>query len=161
MYILVEIDGVLKDQNDTPIRTGVIMASTLTAYNRLTYISDTSEDEALRWLDTHKIVDFDQIVDSSVALVDEDLYKRQITFARAKGPVELFITADPSHWVYAFDQGIPSVLFGSPEYSRPEFRPDAPKRVRSWTDVEAAIDKQNALRTQDLRLTRTESLNFE
>ena len=137
------------------------MASTLTAYNRLTYMTASAEDEAIRWLDTHKIVEFDNIIDKSVGLVDEPLSKRQLIFARSRGPVELFITGDPSMWVFAFEQGIPSVLFGAPEYARPEFRPDAPKRVRSWDEVQEAVDKQNALRTQDLRLSRTESLNFE
>ncbi|CAB5219012.1 hypothetical protein UFOVP221_16 [uncultured Caudovirales phage] len=137
------------------------MASTLTAYNRLTYMTSSTEEEAIRWLDTHKIVDFDSIIDKSVDLIDVPLGQRQLTFARAQGRVELFITGDPKMWVYAFEQGIPSVLFGHPDYSRAEFRPDAPKRVRSWDDIQEAIDKQNTIRTQDLRLTRTESLNFE
>lgn len=161
MYILVELDTVLKTQEDRPIPAGVIMASTLTAYNRLTYMTASAEDEAIRWLDTHKIVEFDNIIDKSVGLVGETLSKRQLIFARSRGAVELFITGNPSMWVFAFEQGIPSVLFGAPDYARPEFRPDAPKRVRSWDEVQEAVDKQNAIRTQDLRLTRTESLNFE
>jgi hypothetical protein len=41
-----------------------------------------------------------------------------------------------------------------------EFRPDAPKKVRSWDDIVAAVDKQNELRTKDARLARTDSINF-
>jgi hypothetical protein len=52
-------------------------------------------------------------------------------------------------------------MFGAPSYTRPEFRPDAPKRLRAWNDIEKAIEEQNALRTQDARLSRTEALNFE
>jgi len=161
VYILVELDTVLKNQQDKPIPTGVILASTLTAYNRVMYMTGSTEEDAIRWLDTHKIVDFDRIIDKSVGLVDVPLGHRQLTFARAQGRLELFITGDPALWVYAFEQGIPSVLFGHPDYSRAEFRPDAPKRVRTWDEVQVAIDKQNTLRTKDMRLSRTESLNFE
>jgi hypothetical protein len=53
------------------------------------------------------------------------------------------------------------MMFGVPSYTRPEFRPDAPKKVRAWSDIEAAIAKQNELRTKDIRLTRTETTKFE
>jgi hypothetical protein len=161
MFIFVELDGVIKDHNDTPIPTGVLMVSTLTVYNRLTYLTSGTREEAERWLNVSKIVDFDNIIDKTVSLVDEPLAERQLKLARSRGPVELFITANPATWKYAFEQGIPSVLFASPDYTRPEFRPDAPKRMRSWDSIEAAIAEQNALRTQDARLSRTEALNFE
>jgi hypothetical protein len=112
-------------------------------------------------LDTNKVVDFDKIIDASAGLVNEDLGQRQINFARSLGPIDLFITNNPSLWSYAFDQGIASVMFGVPNYTRPEFRPDAPKRVRAWNDIEKSIEEQNVLRTNDARLSRTEALNFE
>jgi hypothetical protein len=73
----------------------------------------------------------------------------------------LFITNDPTLWAYAFDLGIPSVMFGVPSYTRVEFRPDAPRERRTWSDIEEAIKKQNALRTNDARISRTEALNFD
>ena len=96
-----------------------------------------------------------------MALVDENLAERQINVARARGRIDLFLTNNPTMWAYAFDQGIVPLMFGVPSYTRPEFRPDAPKRVRAWTDIEEAIRKQNELKTQDARLSRTEGLNFE
>jgi hypothetical protein len=112
-------------------------------------------------MNQNKIVDFDLVLDSSVGLEGEDLVERQLSVARAKGPIDLFITANPEHWVYAFNHGIPCVMFGVPAYQRVEFRPDAPKRVRSWNQVVEAIEKQNEARTKDARLSRTEGLNFE
>jgi hypothetical protein len=120
-----------------------------------------TEAQAKQWLDVNKIVDYDKLVDSSVALAGENLPERQIQYARARGKVDLFITNNPTMWAYAFGQGIACVMFGVPSYTRPEFRPDAPKRVRAWNDIEKAIEEQNALRTQDARLSRTEALNFE
>jgi hypothetical protein len=52
-------------------------------------------------------------------------------------------------------------MFAAPAYIRPEFRPDAPKRIRSWGEIEEAIERQNVALTQDIRASRTEALNFE
>jgi hypothetical protein len=161
MQILVELDGVLRDKDESVIPIGVIMYGTLTVYNRMTIISSMSEADTKRWLDINKVVDYDLIIDNSVYLVDENPQERQINFARARGGIDLFITGNPKLWAYAFDMGIPSVMFGVPSYTRVEFRPDAPKKVRAWNDIEQAIEKQNEMRTQDARLIRTEALNFE
>jgi hypothetical protein len=161
MHILVELDGVIRGKNSDPIAPGIIMVGSLSGWNQLTFMSDTSEPETLAWLNGNKVVDFDRIIDNAVYLNDEDLCERQIKVARSRGSIDLFITNNPKNWAFAFDLGIPSVMFAVPSYTRPEFRPDAPKRVRAWNDIEDAITKQNELRTQDARLTRTESLNFE
>jgi len=161
MQILVQLDGVLKGPDDALIPTGVIMYGTLTVYNRMTIMSSMSEADTKRWLDVNKVVDYDLIIDNSVYLVDENPEERQIKFARSQGGIDLFITGDPHLWAYAFDMGIASVMFAVPSYTRVEFRPDAPKKVRAWAEIEEAIEKQNELRTQDARLIRTETLNFE
>lgn len=161
MQIVVEIDGVLMGANDAPIATGVLMVGTLTVYNRMTFLSSGSSAETQRWMNQNKVVDYDLVLDNSVGLEGEDLVERQLNVARTKGPIDLFITANPDHWVYAFNHGIPCVMFGVPAYQRVEFRPDAPKRARSWDNIVEAVAKQNEIRTKDARLTRTESLNFE
>ena len=161
MHILVDIDGVLRGQKEEPIGTGILMVGTLSVYNSLTLMGTGTEAQIKYWLDNNKVVDYDRIIDETVSLVDEDLKERQIKLARSKGPVDLLITNSPSLWAFAFDMGIPSAMFGVPSYTRVEFRPDAPKKVRAWSEIEEAIKQQNILRTQDARLTRTETLNFE
>jgi len=162
MHIVVELEGVLQGaQNQDPISTGAKMVGALSAYNQITLITDMAADDCERWLNENKVVDFDNIIDKSVKLPTEDLKPRQLTLARAKGGVELFITSNPELWAFAFDMGIPSVMFGVPSYLRPEFRPDAPKSVRSWNDIENAIRRQNEERTKDARLIRTETVRFE
>lgn len=161
MNIVVELDGVLRGyRNDEPIAVGTLVVGALSAYNQITFITDLSEPEAKQWLNENKVVDFDRIIDSSVGLEGEDLKQRQLNLARAKGGIGLFITSNPSLWAYAFDQGIPSMMFGVPSYLRAEFRPDAPRKVRSWNEIEEAISKQNAQRTEDARLIRTETVRF-
>jgi hypothetical protein len=161
MQILVDLNGVLKGKSDEPISTGIILVGTLSVYNRILFVADTTEAEAKQWLNLNKVVDYDVIFDSSFGLAGENLIERQIKVARSRGPIDLFITNNPSNWAFAFDLGIPSVMFGVPEYTRPEFRPDAPRRLRAWNDIEEAIHKQYTLRTEDARLSRTEGLMFE
>jgi hypothetical protein len=161
MHIVVDLDGVLRGfRNDEPIAAGALVTGALSAYNQITFITELSPARVKQWLDENKVVDFDNIIDSSVGLEGEELKKRQIRHARARGPIDLLITANPSLWAFAFEQGIPSMMFGVPTYLRPEFRPDAPKKVRAWTEIEDAISKQNALMTQDKRLIRTETVRF-
>lgn len=162
MHVVIDLDGVLKgDQNDEPILTGIQFVGALSAYNKISFITDFSKGEAEQWVNMNKIVDFDNIYDSSLHLEGDNLKERQLRFARSRGPIDLFITSNPALWVFAFDLGIPSMMFGVPGYIRPEFRPDAPKKVRSWDQIQEAVKKQNELRTKDARLTRSEGVNFQ
>jgi hypothetical protein len=147
--------------DDKPIAPGILLHASLAAHNQMTIMSDWSEAQTIQWMDANKIVDFDKIIDRSVHLEGELLQERQIRLARATQPIDLFITNNPTLWAFAFDLGITSIMFGVPSYTRPEFRPDAPKQVRAWDDITSAIEKQNALRTQDVRLTKSEGFRFE
>jgi hypothetical protein len=140
---------------------GIIMVAQLAAYNQLIFMTELSEAEAQQWINVNKVVDYDRLIDSSIRLVDEPLKQRQLKAARANGNIDLVITHDPEFWAYAFEQGIPCMMFGVPSYTRVEFRPDAPKKVRAWTEIEEAIRKQNEIRTKDARLTRSEGVRFE
>jgi hypothetical protein len=138
------------------------MVGTLSALHKITILSSLNSRGTKHWLDSNKIVDMDDVIDSSVGLTDEVLTERQIKLARSRGAVDLFITGNPTMWAFAFDMGIPAVMVGQPSYLRPEFRPDAPKRLRAWNDIEEAVRKENIRRTNDARLTRTdEGLRFD
>jgi hypothetical protein len=161
MHIVVDLDGTLRGfRNDEPIAAGILITGALSAYNQITFITDLSEARINQWLDENKVVDFDNVISSAVHLEGEVLKERQIKHARARGPIDLFITANPTLWAFAFEQGIPSIMFGVPTYLRAEFRPDAPKSVRAWDDIVEAVAKQNALMTKDKRLVRTETVKF-
>jgi len=161
MHILVDIDGVLRSRNDEPISAGIQMVGALSSWNQLTFMTSTSAADTQQWLDVNKVVEYDRLVDSSAGLVGEDLAQRQINVSRSRGAIDLFITNDPNRWAYAFGEGLPSIMFGVPSYTRPEFRPDAPKKMRAWDEIEKSIEEQNIQRTKDARLSRTEALNFE
>jgi len=161
VYIVVELEGVLQGEfKQDPIATGTLMVGALSAYNQITFITDMSRDDAEKWFNEHKVVDFDHIIGKEVTLAGENLKQRQLNLARAKAGIGLFITSNPALWAYAFDQGIPSVMFGVPSYLRPEFRPDAPKKLRSWSQIEESVRRQNEMMTKDARLIRTETIRF-
>lgn len=67
--------------------------------------------------------------------------------------LELFIDANPAAVARALELGITGLVFASPKYLRPEFRPDAQTRVRAWDEIEAEIGRQNALRTGEPLVT--------
>jgi hypothetical protein len=161
MQIIVDLDGVLRGpRNDEPISQAIQIVGALSAWNQITLLTEMTTAEATQWLNQNKVVDFDHIFDKSYHLEGEVLKFRQLTQARAKGRVDLVITADPKLWVFAFEQGIPAMMFGMPDYLRAEFRPDAPKKIRAWDDIVESVKKQNEMRTKDARLTRTETFRF-
>jgi len=162
VHIVVDLDGVLRGhRNDEPIMQGLQTVGALSSWNKVSFITELSKEAANQWINVNKIVDFDYLIDSSVGLEGEVLKHRQINHLRSKGAIDILITADPSLWAHGFDQGLACMLFGVPTYTRPEFRPDAPKKVRSWTDIEVSIAKQNELRTKDARITRGDGVRFE
>jgi hypothetical protein len=162
MQILVELEGVMRGQKDEPIPNGIVLVAQLAAYNQILIMSELTEAEATQWMNANKVVDYDMLMDSSLQRVDEPLKNRQLLYARARGNVEMVITNDPTFWAFAFEQGLTAIMFGVPSYTRVEFRPDAPKKVRAWAEIEDAIRKQNELRTQDKRLSQgSEGFRFE
>ena len=161
MKILVELDGVLRGRGDLPISTGIILSGSLSTHNRISFFSSQPFTEMKYWLDSNKIIDYDNLIDNSVALPDEDLKQRQLKVARAKGLAEMVVTSDPALWTFAFEQGIPVILFAVPAYTRPEYRPDAPTSVRSWDSITQAIAKQAVLLAEDARTSKVEELNYE
>lgn len=75
-----------------------------------------------------------------------------ITAVRALGyDLEYFVDADPSGAAQAMSIGQTALLFASPSYARPEFRPDAPKELRKWSDIEEEAVRQRSLLATDER----------
>lgn len=162
MHIIVELEGVLKGavKND-PIAEGVLITGAMSAFNQITFITEMAFKDAERWLNENKVVDFDNIVDRSIGLPGENLKQRQLTHVRSQGKVGLFITSNPEMWKFAFDAGIPVLLFGVSQYFSTEFRPDVPQARKTWSQIEESVRKNNEIRTQEARQIRTETVRFE
>lgn len=133
----------------------------LTANHRVILVTSRDRRDAEHWLASHGIIDYDDIIDSSVALEGEDLRKRQITIARSQGGVELYIDSDPAMCAWVFEQGITAMVFAHPSYLPVGSRPDAPKQIRAWNEVENSIKKINIAKSLDKRLNNDDLANWE
>lgn len=82
-----------------------------------------------------------------------DTRMRQLQLLRGQGNVEMMIDADPKVVAKALHQGVPSLLFSHPSYSRPEHRPDVSTadRIRPWSAITEEVELQRVLAVTDSR----------
>ena len=150
MNVLLNLDGVLSSESGEPIRAGVILYYALSNAHRVSIITSRQTDDAEQWLQNHGIINYDELIDVEAHLEGEDLKKRQFLMARSKAPLEMYVDSDPSMCAWAFEtQNVTSLLFSHPGYVRVENRPDAPKKVRRWSDIEAAVNRVNAAKAKE------------
>lgn len=149
MNILLTLDGVLSSESGEPNRTGVLLYYALNEGHRVTIITSKTKPDAEQWLKSHGIIGYDDLVGNEIYLEGEDLRKRQFLLSRSKSPLELYVDTDPSMCAWVFEaQRVPILLLGHPSYLPVESRPDAPLKIRKWSDIEAAIDKANVAKSE-------------
>lgn len=150
MNILVNLDGVLSSESGEPIRAGVQLYYALNAGHRVALMTTRKEDDAKAWLTLHGIINYDDLITMSYKLGDDDLKKRQFLLSRSRAPIEMFVDSDPAMCAWVFEtQNVTSLLFSHPGYVRVEHRPDAPKKVRAWSEIEASVNRVNIARAKE------------
>jgi len=150
MNILVSLDGVLSSDTGEPIRAGVMLYYALNLNNRVALVTSRKTEDAEHWLQSHGIINYDDLIDYSFNLEGEDLKKRQFVISRSRAPIEMYVDADPAMCAWVFEQqGIPAIVFMNPGYLAVEHRPDAPKKVRTWNQIEESINRVNVARSKD------------
>ena len=150
MNILVALDGVLSSESGEPIRAGVVLYYALNANHRVALMTSRKKDDAEHWLHSHGIIGYDDLIDDSMKLEGEELKRRQFVMSRSRAPIEMYVDSDPEMCAWVFEkQGIPIILFNDPSFLPIEWRPDAPKKVRAWNEIEASITRVNVARSQD------------
>lgn len=148
MNVLVFLDGVLKNDSAAPVVQGVALFRSLQAQRRTLILCDDKERTEI-WLRENKLVQIDDLISSKELGLDTPL--KLIDHCRSAGPVDLVVTADPEVATQTLESGLTTLLFLSPKYIRPEFRPDSNKGVKSWADLQAEVDKQAELYREDPR----------
>ena len=150
MNILVSLDGVLSSDSGDPIRAGVMLYYALNINNRVAIMTSRKEEDAKHWLNSHGIINYDDLIDYSYHLEGEDLKKRQFVMSRSRAPIELYVDSDPTMCAWVFEeQGIPAIMFMNPGYLSVERRPDAPKKVRTWDQIQESIDRVNVHKSRE------------
>jgi hypothetical protein len=70
--------------------------------------------------------------------------------SRSRAPIELYVDSDPTMCAWVFEeQGLPAIMFMNPGYLPVERRPDAPKKVRKWDQIEESINRINIAKSKD------------
>jgi hypothetical protein len=162
MNTAISMDGVLRGDTGDLIIDGLMVYRAFKVLGRVTLFTAIPRSMAEVWLIMHGMSDFDDLLDGTVRIdPKEPLRYRQIAVTRANGPINMYIDADPSVVAEAMRLGIPTMLYSSPQYVRPEFRPDAPKGVRKWDDLVNERSRQQAMKAVDPRLKDEEFSTFE
>lgn len=139
MNILFTIDGVLRGDKQSVNREGLALYNALRQSNQMFLLADEPEACVLTWLKINGLGDFDVILDSDLQMPGETLREAQIRSAKARGGVSMLVDPDPAVIATVYDHGIVGLLFAAPQFAAPQYRPDAPRRVRSWSEIEKAV----------------------
>lgn len=152
MNILVALEGILSSHDKKPNRTGVMLYYYLIPHSRVAIYTEWSKRDAENWLAVNGIIDYAELIDSSSGLHGDDLSQRQITIARSRQPIDLLWTANPELAAWAFEKGIPSLVFAHPDSIAIPHRPG----MKAWSTIEESITKRNIQRSLDARKEQAE-----
>ena len=118
--------------------------------NRVVVLTEDKE-KAEVWFKSNTLnAKLDDIVGPST-IVSDNPRLQQVLDNQSKGKVELVVTDDSNLAKDLLEIGITTLVFISPKYSRPEFRPDAREGVKSWTNIIDELDRQQGLYSEDPR----------
>jgi len=148
--ILLSLDGVLSSDTGEPIRAGVAIYYALNNGNRVSLFTSRTKADAEQWLFSHGIIGYDDLICEDVHLEGDDLKRRQFKLLRSQAPVEFYVDSDPAMCAWVFEeQQVPVLLLSNPLHAKIENRPDAPSKVRKWSDIEEAINRVNIAKTRE------------
>ncbi len=154
------IDGFLRNDAHKQSDDGVKIYAGLCEAYRVVLLTDDHPVKAEYWLKSKGLSEHAMVIGHTVLRRNDSLRIDQIDHLRTEGPVGLVIDPDPAVMAYCLSVGIPGMLYLHPQYSRPEFRPDAPA-PRSWDQINAELDRQSGLLSQDKRITEDFEKEFE
>jgi hypothetical protein len=162
MNIVLSLDGVLSGPTGDLVQKGLIVYRSMKSIGRVVLVTEMPRQRAEGWLMINNINDYDDLVDDSVVIDPaQDLRDRQLSVILSRGPVSLYIDADPDRASLALKRGMATLLFAESEYSHFKFRPDVSKSVRPWDEVVAERNRQQALIATDRRTSAAEMGTWE
>lgn len=157
-YVAMCVEGVLARAGSAPaqrqpIPEGVRLYEALRKIYKIVLLTSGSDSTVEDWLSRQGIKGY-TVLAGKPRPEDypkfADLRADQLMDLRAHGyALELFVDANPAAVARAIELGVTGLVFASPKYLRPEFRPDAETKVRAWDEIEAEIGRQNALRARE------------
>jgi hypothetical protein len=146
MTILIALDGVLRAATGNPIAEGRILFEVLKQVAPVIVLSDKETAEGERWLRQNN-VEFDNLIGSEVNRdTSIALRRQQVSQERSKSnKIEFYVDCNPDHVWWAVSEGIPSLFFVHPQFAAPISRRDSNKGRRSWEEIQAEVDRRQAV----------------
>jgi hypothetical protein len=133
---LVALEGVLMTEIGDPIPEGIKLYRILAEFYRIVICSDLGPEQTEHWLRSNLIVGYGDIYDDRYFFEGQDLRERQISIAKSKGKVELFIDPDADRCAFALSNNIPTIMFAAPKFIRTK------RSVKPWEEMSAEVERQ-------------------
>jgi hypothetical protein len=156
---IITVEGVLAREADNfaagiPIPAGITLYHALKETYRLalcTY-SNATGDQMTHWVQTNGLRGHSYLLTPSyeqIGIHKDKALEQYISVLRGGGStVEMVIDASPDMVARAMNMGLVGMLVGHPAYARPEFRPDAPRTIRQWGQIEQAVELSTKARAE-------------
>lgn len=150
MAVLMYVDGVLSNRG-VANKDGLALYRTIQEKMAIIILCENKE-KTDRWLKENKLMKTDNIVDYSIPGVIDDPEFRQAEWCRSQGPVDYVVTSNVELSKKLVEFGFRTLLFLDPVYLDHRFRPDSKEGRKSWTELQAELDKQQDLYLDDPRV---------
>lgn len=152
-YALMAIEGVLGRSGErmpgAPIAEGMKLYTALKRLHKIALVTSLPDLTMIEhWLLRNDVRDHVTVMGltprhASVA----ELRSQQLTELRSLGyPIDLVVDSSPAVIAEVMRLGVTGLLFASPAFARPEFRPDARREIREWGAIEAEMESQRKAR---------------
>jgi hypothetical protein len=155
-HVGIVVNGVMKGDNDVaPIIPGLLLYRSLVKTHRVSLIIDESNRMQIQyWLKVNGFIDHTNEVyfevDDPIDVVERR--EAQISRLRSTGSFSLLIESDMRVAKRMLETGVPTFLFLRPQYTHPDFDPNAQFEVTPWESILNEQIRQREARANDERL---------
>ena len=143
---LIAIEGVLrKSVGGTLIPEGRRLYVSLANTGRIVLVEYADIGSNQEWLELNGCVQHDFLVHGPDIVLLVNQLRRQ------GYDVDLVVVPDPAEAQRLIAAGLNTLLFTHAEYAHPEWRPDAPKGVQSWSAITDRVAAEARAKAKDTR----------
>lgn len=142
---VVRVEGILRESSSrVPLDDGTRLYHCLAAYYKLILRTNSNSDEIERWLGVHGFKEHFNVYTPEIDGMDEYLLGLSQLYKIREDGEHVDLALDPNPEVVAkyLREGVTCLLYSSPKYSAPIYRPDYDGKVRPWTAIETEMEAQ-------------------
>lgn len=155
--ITLSVDGVLRQPvSGAPIPSGTLLYRALTEITNVALIADEQTEEQVKhWLLVNDLTEHNYLVMAKETDPEDPGERRvqQVTRLAATAAVDLAIEADPARAEALIRDGVATLLYMHPAYSRPDYLPGSQRLPTPWSSLVAETERQQTIKANDARLS--------